>query len=478
MDEMEMMKRKVSEAGQVVIYGAGAVANIAYHYIRQAGFGNRVAAFAVSDMRGNPRFMNGLPVARAEELLASDRHVLVVAAVQKPTQREIADRLEGLKIDSYLLVDPDKLIDSFYQPLYQEPVIKNKLFFMNYNGCGYGCNPKYIAEYLRKNYGKRRLDMVWGVDGSRHAVPGDIRTVRIGTLQYYKEIATSHIWIDNVRKQADIRKREGQFYIQTWHGAAPMKKVEGNIADKVPQSHINAGKRDSEMADLFLSGSRFYSGLYRKAFWYDGEIMESGLPRQDIFWDIKYAKRKVKEYYHIDKAARIVLYAPTFRDDFNDDAYDLDILAVTDAIEKKFACKCVMCVGKHPNNRDVRYGFDPRRHIDVSGYDDFEEVLAAADFLITDFSGCSYDFSLTGNPVFLYQKDYRKMAEQRDFYVPMDELPYPKARSNAQLIENIFHFDQTAYGRNLKKYMDRFGNYDDGHAAERVCERIMGMLDE
>lgn len=467
---------RLFKAEKIIIYGAGAVANIAYIYISQMGLGDRIMAFAVSDMRGNPDFKNGLPVTLAKNILSSNSHALMVVAVQKSTQDVILSNLADWGCDEYLVIDPDVLIDSFYKTLHKSPIVKNKLFFMNYNGCGYGCNPKYIAEYLRKEYGANNLDIVWGVDDNRYDIPDDIRTVQIGTYQYYSEIATSRIWVDNVRKQIDIRKREGQFYIQTWHGAAPMKKVEGDILDKVPQSHINASKRDSEMADLFLSGSRFYTNLYRRAFWYDGEILEVGLPRQDIFWNTDYAKEKVKKYFHMDDSRWIVLYAPTFRDDLNADAYDLDILAVIEAIEKKFACQCVMCVSRHPNNKYIQYNFETQNYIDVSGYDDFEEVLAAADILITDFSGCAYDFSLTGNPVFLYQKDYQKMVTQRDFYVSMEDVPYPKARTNEELIKMISNYEQTAYSKNLKEYMGRFGNFDDGNASKRVCERIMGIL--
>lgn len=467
---------KLYEAEKIVIYGAGAVANIAYLYISQLGLAEKIVAFAVSDMWGNPALKNGLPVMPAEKILSLDRHLLMVVAVQRSTQDAVLDKLAELGCDVYLTVDPDRLTDSFYQMLYKSPVVKDKLFFMNYNGCGYGCNPKYIAECLRKEYGRDAFDIVWGIDSGRYTIPGDIRTVKIGTYQYYWEIATSHIWVDNVRKQIDIRKREGQFYIQTWHGAAPMKKVEGDISDKVPQSLINAGKRDSEMADLFLSGSRFYTSLYRRAFWYDGEILEAGLPRQDIFWDIEYAKKKVKGYYHIPGDRWIVLYAPTFRDDFNTEAYDLDIPAVKEAIKQKFSCQCVMCVSRHPNNRYIQYHFEPQSYIDVSGYDDFEEMLAAADILITDYSGCAYDFSFTENPVFLYQKDYQEMAVQRDFYVSMEDMPYPRAGTNEGLIKSISSYDGLAYRKRLKSFMDRFGSFDDGHASERVCERIMRVL--
>lgn len=102
--------------------------------------------------------------------------------------------------------------------------------------------------------------------------------------------------------------------------------------------------------------------------------------------------------------------------------------------------------------------------------------MAAANILITDFSGCAYDFSLTGNPVFLYQKDYQEMVAQRDFYVSMEDMPYPRAETTEELVRSIFEYDKEMYMEHLESFMERFGNFDDGHASERVCERIVGIL--
>ena len=124
------------------------------------------------------------------------------------------------------------------------------------------------------------MQLVWAVTDRNeyNGIPNDIKVVEIGSEDYYEELAEAKVWVDNVRKTNDVRKRLGQVYIQAWHGAAPIKKVERDVEDKLPDFYIENAKRDSEMADLFISGSEFYTELYKKSFWYNGEIMKVGLP--------------------------------------------------------------------------------------------------------------------------------------------------------------------------------------------------------
>ena len=129
--------------------------------------------------------------------------------------------------------------------------------------------------------------MVWAVSDKKASFPKEIRTVAYGSMDYYHEMATARIWVDNVRKDSDIKKREGQYYIQTWHGAAPIKKVEKDVEDRLPNYYVANAMRDSKNVDLFLSGSVFYTNLYKRSFWYSGEIMQVGLPRQDIFFSLR-----------------------------------------------------------------------------------------------------------------------------------------------------------------------------------------------
>ena len=298
-------------------------------------------------------------------------------------------------------------------------------------------------------------------------------------MDYYHEMATARIWVDNVRKDSDIKKREGQYYIQTWHGAAPIKKVEKDVEDRLPNYYVANAMRDSKNVDLFLSGSVFYTNLYKRSFWYSGEIMQVGLPRQDIFFHLdNVIKEKVYRYYGIDKSYSMVLYAPTFRKNFSNEYYDLDIAGVVSALENKFCKRFVCAVSKHPENRSINYSFEHNeKYIAVDRYSDFQELLASADVLITDYSGCMYDYSFTKRPVFLYQRDYDDYIRDRNFYIPMGQLPYTRAYSNEEIIEKIKLFDMELYLEQLNQFMGMLGIYDDGNASEKVAKHILNVIE-
>ena len=473
---MDRIYRLCGDASQIVIYGAGTLSNILYLYLKCCNIEKKVKCFVVSDLQGNPTRKYGLEVRQAVPVDCLENGTLILVATQPVTHPAIRRTLEENGYVNFEFVDGEKLLDDFYGLLYKRPIQNNKVFFMHMKGMGYGGNPKYIAEKLRNKAGEK-LDLVWAVSEKNLIFPEGIRTVQMGTFEYYSELATAHIWIDNTRKTADIRKREGQYYIQTWHGAAPIKKVEKDAVDSLTDTYIENAKRDSGMADLFLSGSRFYTDLYRKSFWYSGEIMQVGLPRQDVFWSGRNVKNKVYRHYGIDEKYGFVLYAPTFRRDFSSGCYDLDIFNVTEALKARFHKMFVCGVSKHPDIRNMQYQFGrEQEYIAVDGYDDFEELLMAADVLITDYSGCMYDFSFTKRPVFLYQKDIEDYKLDRDFYIPMEKLPYIQASTNRKLIDSILDFDAERYQKKLQEFMDKMENFDNGTASDQVAERVFGMI--
>ena len=138
------------------------------------------------------------------------------------------------------------------------------------------------------------LDIVWIVKSDcKYIFPKEIRTVEIGTAKYYRELATAKVWVDNVRKDFHIRKRKRQYYIQTWHGLVPFKKIEKDTQSTLSDNYIKCAKNDSQMADIITSGCRERTTLIRRAFWYDGVIIEKGSPRSDIFFKHNSCKEKV-----------------------------------------------------------------------------------------------------------------------------------------------------------------------------------------
>lgn len=461
---------------EIIIYGAGYVSNLLYSFLCELHEEGRVKAYAITSSNKTINHKNNIPILEIIDAKRRYPNALLIIAVHEFTQKEMCLYAQKIGWFNVVCLDVSRLKNNFYERLYQIPIQENKIFFSNYYGLGYGCNPKYIAEYIIKNGLSEKIDMVWGVSGEDIELPKQIRTVKIGTIDYYRELSTARIWIDNVRKTADVKKRKGQYYIQTWHGAAPFKKVEADIINSANSVVIDMGKRDSEMVDLFVSGSKFYSNLYRSSFWYDGEIIESGLPRQDLFWNLSDVNKKVRSFYQIEESKMIILYAPTFRDDGSLNSYNIDISRIKRTVKEKFGKESVFFVSKHPINRYMKYSFIKGEYVDVGNYSDFEELLVSSDILLTDYSGCIYDFSFSGKPAFMYQPDYSSMKSFRDFYIEPNEMPYPTARSLDELVNNIIEFDEKLYSSKLKDFMNQFGNFDDGHASERVCKKIFKLL--
>ena len=467
-NELDVIKGR-----KIVIYGAGTVADFFFYYLCQNGYEKNIDAFVLTKLVGDNVKKFGKPVYEFESYFGKQRDCVIFIAAQKKIQKEIEEIVKRKKGIEYYSVDAKTIVDEFYEKLNKQPINRYKILGQNQCVSGYGDNPKYIFEELHRKDRDNKLDLVWSVSEYDSEIPQYVRQVIYGSYEYYEELTTSHIWIDNERKPNLIRKRDGQVYIQAWHGAAPIKKVEADAISSLEDFYIEGAKHDSEMADLFISGSEFYTELYRKSFWYNGEILKSGLPRQDVFWNTHNIRKKIYSKYQISEDVWTVLYAPTFRSDYHEGCYDLNLDGVIETLKAKFGRDFKMLVSRHPVNH-ISYNFNSCvEYIEVGWQQDFEEILAAVDVLITDYSGCMYDFSYTERPIFLFQTDYEEYIKDRDFYIPMDELPYITSKSNRELIDNIKAFDEVAYKEHLRGFMQKMGNYDNGTASKQVVDYIL-----
>jgi CDP-glycerol glycerophosphotransferase len=172
----------------------------------------------------------------------------------------------------------------------------------------------------------------------------------------------------------------------------------------------------------------------------------------------------------IGDATRVVLYAPTWRDDRKEmvDFINPEELArQTDA---------VVLVRGHSRTIDTGRDRAGARVIDVTGYPQTSQLLLAADALITDYSSVMFDFSVTGKPMFFLVPDLDHYRGQlRGFYFDLESrAPGPLVRSQQELVDALADPDQeTAYAQRYAAWRAQFNTRDDGHAAERVVARIL-----
>ncbi len=375
--------------------------------------------------------------------------------------------LRWIKHRSYTLI---------YRSFSLFPIKKNKVFIVNFHGKGYGDNAKYIAKVLCES--GEDYEIFWSLKDLGEALPDGIKKVRYRSLAAIYHEVTARIWIDNCRKLLWVRKRRGQYYIQCWHGDIAFKKIEKDAENSLPASYIEDAKNDSRMADLFISGNEWFSNKIHDAFWYDGEIAKCGYPRRDILYSTDMSlKAEIKRRIGIDSDKKLLLYAPTFRKEQSSpdlSVYQLDWEKVLCAMAKRFGGEWIGAIRLHPNIASFsdKLGL-PRSVADVTSYPDMQELLFAADACISDYSSSVLDFAVTEKPGFVFATDYEEYKKDRDCYFTFEELPFPIARSNCELVERILSFDRELYlEEHSRFYRDRIKKYPEGQASERIAELI------
>ena len=468
---------------KIIIYGAGIYATMLFSFFKMEGLEDNVVCFAVSDKKENHNFINGKPVMSFDAISINYDKTMIIIAMNKENANAVLEKLNwDNKRSLYYFSEVcfkearERIKEKIYEKYTTYPIQKNKVFFYCYEGMGYRCNCKYIAEKLLK--GHYPVQLVWALTDieDKADIPQPIKTVMINTEEYYKELYTSSVIIENDGMDSWVYKREGQYCINTWHGYGPFKMVNASLAG----IDSNSMKNLYSYYDLFLTASRFYSQVYRASFCYVGEVLECGAPRNDIFFPGKNRKESIYHLYGIQEEKKILLFAPTFR--YNHESafgkYRIDMCKILGALRNRFKNEFVLLYRFHHQlyNSKERIEFY-ENGIDVTLYPDIQELLVAADVVITDYSSLMWDFSLQRKPVFLYQSDAKEYENNRGFYAPVSEWPYPQAHTQDELIELIEHFDNEAYLRELNLFLEKYGSCDDGHASERVVKRIMEVVE-
>ncbi len=370
-----------------------------------------------------------------------------------------------------------KLSDAYYRLLHilysLFPIVPNKVFIVSYYGADFGDNGKSVALELLRRGG---YDIVWALKPElmgRHHLPEGVRAVAYHTPAAVREMQTAAVWIDNCRKSQGF-KRKGQLYIQTWHGGPGVKKCEGDSESALNPRYAAMARRDSRMIDVLLSNSDFMDALFRRAFWYEHEILRTGTPRNDLIVAGEHRIREsVRAQYGVAPEKKIALYAPTFRASRTLDLYNLDIPAVLSALRERFSGEWVLFARLHPNISGLSGAFQlDGGAVNVTLHPDMQELLCAADCLITDYSSCAADFLLSGKPCFLYLPDYDAYNEERGYYFTQAEQPYPYAFTNPQMLQNIRSFDEAQYAKRREAFFSLTGLAENGNASSQVADLI------
>lgn len=370
------------------------------------------------------------------------------------------------------------------------PVKRGRVVCVCWGGQKYGCNPKAITDYIISNQNDR-FEIAYAFHNPsffKDSLPDQIKPLGIGQLYYYYWLATSQFIIANTRFGGGLfwpfKKRKGQYYIQTMHGGHGMKKQELEVSDSLSKDYIRGLYEDASRIDLMISDSKFWTEKARTIFAYpEGDILEVGLPRNDVFFSSTESKnilkrdicKKINVTYSDE--LKFLVYCPTFRSNGRKDVYGFDPDQIISALANRFGGDWYILVSSHPNMRSYYheiYDFSNPHLVDV-GHEDLQPILVSSDAAITDYSSAGFEFALTGNPCFLLCRDLEDY--DRGVYLDMKSLPFPYAETDDQLVSNILNFDNEKYLSELEQFnREVIGLNETGHASEAVVEWMINKL--
>lgn len=360
---------------------------------------------------------------------------------------------------------------------YYFPVKKNKIVFIRGVGGGYRCNLKYVAEEIIRQ--RLPYDMVWLVEHLDKEIPGAIRKVKYNRIRAVYELATAHIVINDSKSLYPVKKKRGQVFIYIPHGQPGCKCAEGDAI--LPEAWIKNSKQHSALTDVFVSMGKYHTQVLKETFWVPehAEIWEIGFPRNDQYYkDTTQKQKELRKKLSIPEGTRVVLYAPTFRDNNTTEAYNMNLHGVLQALEQKTGEKWMMFITLHPNF--IWFIVPPYKFDDkvwnMSTFPDLHELLLIVDVAISDYSSVALDFVNLRRPVFLYASDvdeYKKMRGLKEMYF---QLPFALCRTNDELHDAIINFDNEDYKHKLDEFQKIYGSVDNGQASERFVNKLKGFI--
>ena len=367
------------------------------------------------------------------------------------------------------------------------------IIFGCFNGRSYCDSPKAIYNYLINNDKYKEYQYVWAFNEvEEHKFLEDnqnTRVINIKSKEFYKVLGKAKYWIFNYKIQDYIFPKENQVFVQCWHGT-PLKRLGcdlehfnnamNTVSEIRKRYHIEASK-----FSYFLSPSKFASEKFITA--WDLErinkkdiILEEGYPRNDFL--INYNKEdveRIKRTLKIENETRkILLYAPTYRDNQHTAGigYTYKTEVDFDKLQKELSKEYIILFRAHWL---VAQDFDFEKYknfvIDVSNYDDINELYVISDMLITDYSSVFFDYANLKRPIIFYMYDLVAYRDDiRGFYLNINELPGNIIEKEEQLIEEIKTLSvKFEYDEKYKKFNDKFNYLDDGKASKRVIEKII-----
>jgi CDP-glycerol glycerophosphotransferase (TagB/SpsB family) len=356
----------------------------------------------------------------------------------------------------------------------RRPLDENLAVYCAYWGRGYACNPAAIHAKARELAPHIRSVFLVEADQA-HAMPKDVEYAVIGSRRSWEVLARAKYLINNANFAEGVVKRPGSVHLQTQHGT-PLKTM-GVDQSPYPVVAAQSGSYTRLLGrvdrwDFNLSANRHSTQMWERAFPGSWEALEYGYPRNDVYYTASADDvARVRRELGVPEGAMAVLYAPTHRDHHTGFEPGLDLEAFCAA-----AGEDVVVLLRAHYFYDRGSAASSGRIIDVTAHRSSEDVCLAADALVTDYSSIMFDYANLDRPIVVYADDWDVYRETRGVYFDLTaEPPGPVARTPEELAA-VFR-DGSYAGADAAAlraaFRERFCEFDDGLAAERVVRRVL-----
>jgi CDP-glycerol glycerophosphotransferase len=360
--------------------------------------------------------------------------------------------------------------------------LRDTIFFEAWKGRQFSDNPRAIYEELRRSGDTR--ECVWAVQDLSVEVPEGVTRVLTGSREYYRHLARSRWVVSNDSMPTHYVKREGSRYAQTWHGT-PLKRIGFDIENlqMSNKNYLTQFAKEVTKWDALVSPNPFSTEILRRAFRYEGEVLEIGYPRNDIFHRPELAEplaAATRRRLRLPDDRRVILYAPTWRDNDYDAAgrYQFTMKLDLERLHRAFGDDSVLLIRGHQlvtsQVDSTMFGGFVRN---VSSHPDIRDLYLVADVLITDYSSVMFDFVNTGRPILFFTWDLDEYRDNlRGFYFDFEtEAPGPLLLESSEVIEALERLDDVAaeHEGRYAAFREKYTGLEDGFASQRFLGRFL-----
>ena len=357
---------------------------------------------------------------------------------------------------------------------------KNSITFI-INEISFNSSLKYLKKELDKkgqfnyNYIYKNKYFFDDSDSPKKILLKFFNLLKFFFIKTYKLSRSKYVFLDdNFFPLAYMKSDKNLTVIQLWHASGAFKKFGFEVVnDKNVQNLI---ERSGSKIDYLVVSSEKISKIYKEAFKVDAnKILSLGTPKADYYFDeknnnaknIKKIRVKFEKKYPKIKGKKIVLYAPTFRE--NKEKNSDILLNFNDQLFYSYlGSDFCLFFKSHP-----KFKVSKSNHfINVSDYENTDELLLISDILITDYSSIIIEYAILSKPIIFYPFDIDYYVNnERGFYFDYNQVPGPIAR-NTQDIINFIKKDPFDLEK-IKDFASKNYDYLDSNSSKRIVDYLI-----